>query len=463
MKHLKPILLTAFLSALSLSSCSDDPQPIVGVAAPEDVPADIYADFSRSYPDATEVAWTVSDGYARASFLADVRIAGAVHLSSVWYTLNDNKKKMHSAPVLFTDLPAAVTEAFYAGEYAALTPCGYVDVITRYSDGNVDRIYIIKAKGALEGSVFTAVKLYYTSEGVLVKLSSEIVYDESFAENEDFNDFAEWLPQTPADFVRNYIDTCYPGARYLYIHEGQNFTKVKILDGHTVRTLLFDAAGAWTSTATEIDKDDIPAEIIAAFRSSEFSEWHISEITEYSTASEGHYYLLALKNGKNKTELRIDANGNVTDEPAAPSGPVNPDTPSDGTTYLAKAEIEGFILAKYPAASIIKYDYDDEEAEVEIIYGGHKIKVEFELHPQGYTWSRSEWDFDVRDTSSLPASIIKTISERYSGYTLEYLVYHESADAAPFYEAGLKSTQTKKTIKVKMDEQGNIIAEYDKH
>lgn len=33
----------------------------------------------------------------------------------------------------------------------------------------------------------------------------------------------------------------------------------------------------------------------------------------------------------------------------------------------------------------------------------------------------------------------------------------------PFYEAGLKSARSKESLKVKMDEQGTVIAEYGKH
>lgn len=455
--------LTALLSIFSLWSCSDDIQPATEVVTQEDVPAVIEADFTRSYPNATNVAWTISSEYAVASFVTNVTIAESAQYSTVWYMLSDNQKKMHSSTILFTELPAAVTDAFFTSEYATLTPAERAHVITRYVNGDLDRIYVIKAKGTLEDSVSTVVKLYYTETGTLVKLSSETVYDESFADHDDIDEFHDWLPQTPGDFVSEYVDTHYPGARYLYIHKGHDITKVKILDRYIARLLLFDANGAWISTATEIDDDDIPAEILAAFRASEYAGWHIEKVVEYFTASDGHYYILSLEKGKEKAELRLEADGTVSDTPDTPSEPVNPGTSSDDTTYLSKTEIEGFILAKYPGASVLKYDYDDQEAEVEITYNRHKIKVEFELHPQGYTWSHSEWDFDVRDTSTLPALILKTISDKYDGYRLEYLAYHETPTLAPYYEAGLKSSQPKKTLTVKIDEQGNVIAEYGKH
>lgn len=455
----KIIGLTALLLIFSLWSCNDDVQQPTESSIPEDVPAGIYDDFTHSYPEATDVVWSISSEYAVASFTSNISRADAGRNSTVWYQLSDNKKKMHSATISFTQLPAAVTEAFYAGEYAALTPAEHACVITRYVGGDLEYIYKIQAKGVLEGTAATAVKLYYTESGALVKLSSEIVYDESFIGHNDIDELKEWLPKTPADFVSAYIDTYYPGARYLYIYEGRNCTKVKILNGHTARLILFDGAGSWVSTSTEIDDHDIPAAILAAFRTSEFAEWHIHKIIEYTTAADGHYYLLSLEKGKDEIELRIDADGNVKEESPAPDSPENS---SDNTSYLAKADIEGFITTKYPGASIIKYDYDDDEAEVEIICDGHKIKIEFERHPQGYIWGRSEWDFNIKDTASLPAVIVNTLLAKYSSYRLEYLSYIETP-AALYYEAGLKSSGTKKTIKVKMDEQGNVIAEYGNH
>lgn len=453
----KIIGLTALLFIFSLWSCNDDVQTVTESAVPENVPAGIYADFTLSYPDATDVVWSVSDEYAVASFSSNISRAESDRHSTVWYRLSDSQKKMHSSLISFTDLPDAVTEAFYAGEYGKLTPSEYAHIITRYVDSSVEHIYKIQAKGILEDIGSTTIKLYYTEEGILVKLSSEIIYDESSGGKHEIDEFEEWLPKTPADFVRNYVDEFYPGARYLYIYEGRNFTKVKILYDRRARLLLFDADGSWISTASEIDYNDIPAQILAAFRASKFAEWHIHKITEYATVSDGHYYLLSLENGKNKAELRIDENGNVTEDPANPSKPENP---SDGSSYITKADIEAFIIAKYPGATIIKYDYDDDDAEVEIIYDNHKIKVEFELHAQGYIWSQSEWDFNVKDPASLPSLILNTISEKYSSYNLEYLTYLETSAGAPVYEAGLRPFKSKKMIKVKMDEYGNVIAEY---
>lgn len=459
----KITLLIALLSVVSLWSCSDDVQCAVETVSYQDVPAPISADFAQSFPDATDVTWTFADDYAVATFVTTGSRSQSGAHSSVWYHLNDNCKKMHSAPVALADLPQAVTAAFNAGEYAALTPCDPAHVLTRYADDNVDCIYLIKAKGALEGTLSTVVKLFYTADGTLVKEASEIVYDQSFVDNNDIDEFKEWLPQTPADFVKTYVDTNYPGARYIYLHRSQNFTKAKILVGHVARTLLFDAEGAWVSTTTEIDRKNIPADVLAGLRASEFADWHIKKIIEYSTSADGLYYVLSLENGKDKAELRIDADGSLTESPLTPSEPENPaDEPAAGA-YLAKADIEGFILAKYPGATIKKYDFDDDDAEVEITCNTTKIKAEFDLHAQGYLWSGSEWDFDIKDTASLPANILKTISDNYSAYRLEYLTYNESPSAQSFYEAGLKATASKKTLKVTIDCEGNVIAEYNKH
>ena len=94
---------------------------------------------------------------------------------------------------------------------------------------------------------------------------------------------------------------------------------------------------------------------------------------------------------------------------------------------------------------------------------GAKIKVRFDFRPQGYLWTESEWDLDIRDTSAVPASVRATLDASYADYRLNFLKYVEPASADNYYEAGLKSVQTKQTVKVKLDEQGSILAEYGKH
>lgn len=44
-----------------------------------------------------------------------------------------------------------------------------------------------------------------------------------------------------------------------------------------------------------------------------------------------------------------------------------------------------------------------------------------------------------------------------------FLKYIEMTQASNYYEVGLKSAQLRQDIKVNMDEQGNVLAEYGRH
>ncbi len=437
---------------LLMSSCNDDVQLVAGdEALPENVPALVYENFRSSFPEAADVTWAVDGEYAVATFTA-VNTRSASGKTSVWYGLKDAKKKMQVQTVGFEMLPEAVRNAFAGSEYAEWTPQPAAGLLTRYATGTVESIYVLRATGASEGAAAKEATLYYTADGVLVKSSVETVYDESYR---DLNaDYRDWLPQTPPDYVAAFVNSNYPEAAYLYIYVGREVTKVKILDGRKARQLLFDASGNWLSTQTQLHAEDLPDAVLAAFRSSDYADCRIDHAEEYQTADGTHYYLLTVKDcsGK-KHEIRIDGDGTS-------GGEGNDGT---GTGYLAKSEIDAFILQRYPTAVITDRDYDDNGLEVELSYNGTKITVVFDLFPQGYVWTGSEWDLDIRSASAIPAPIRKTIDESYAGYQLYFLTYFETASGSNYYEAGLKSAKLKLDIKVKMDEQGNVLAEYGKH
>ena len=461
---------------LVMSSCNDDAQLVAGdEALPENVPASVYENFRSSFPEAVDVTWAVDGEYAVATFTA-VSTRSAAGKTSVWYGLKDAKKKMQSQTVGFEMLPEAVRDAFAGSEYAEWTPQPAAGLLTRYAAGTVESIYVLRATGASEGAAAKESTLYYTADGVLVKSSVETVYDESYRDLDA--DYRDWLPQTPPDYVAAFVNSNYPEAAYLYIYVGREVTKVKILDGRNTRQLLFDASGNWLSTQTQLHAEELPDAVLAAFRSSDYADCRIDNAEEYQTADGAHYYLLTVKDcsGK-KHEIRIDGDGTSGDEgdedtPALPDtdGEGNEDDGNDdgyetdnGTGYLAKSEIDAFVLQRYPNAAITDRDYDEKGLEVELSYNGTKITVVFDLCPQGYVWTGSEWDLDIRHASAIPAPIRETVDGSYAGYQLYFLKYIETASGSNYYEAGLKSAQLKQDIKVKMDEQGNVLAEYGKH
>ena len=460
---IKKILGAVSLTCLlTMSACSDDDRSAVeNGALPEDVPTSVYEDFRTSFPDAADVRWSVADGYAVATFsLPETRSTAGK--ASVWYELKDSQKKMQCRAVAFETLPEAVRTAFAESEYAADAADATAGLLIRYMAGTVENIYVLRVTMTGDSAETPKTTLYYTVDGVLVKLTAEVVYDGSYADLDP--DYRDWLPRTSSDSVTEFISSNYPQAEYLYTYVGKSLTKVKILDGRQARLLLFDADGNWLSTQTQLHADELPEEILAAFRASDYADRRIDSVEEYLTADDGHYYVLTLKDHSGKQEIRIGDDGTVDSEgnwntPAHP-GDGEQDDPVD---YLSKAEIDAFIRERYPEATVVSRSQGDKELVVKLSANGAKIEVRFELRSQGYRWTDSEWDWDVRDASAVPAPVGATIAASYADFRLGFLKYVELAAGGNYYEAGLKSAQLKQTIKVKMDEQGNVLAEYGNH
>lgn len=444
------------ISALMISSCSND-DGLASLEQKEEVSETIYEDFRSSFPEATDVVWEIADGYAVASFsIAEARSACGKY--SVWYELKDAKKKMQCRTVDFEDLPEAVRNAFAESEYAAWAPEEEAGLLTRYASGTVETICVLRAV-CTEGAEIREATLYYTVDGVLVKLVVEVVYDENY--RDVGSDYRDWLPQTPPDYITDFVGSNYPQAKYLYVNTGRGVTKVKILDGHQARMLLFDAQGNWLYTCTQLHVDDLPENVIAAFRASEYAGCRIEKAEEYLTAADGCYYLLTVKDRSGrKTEVRFGENG-ALDEGGEDDTPEAPGTGGDDdNAFLSKTEIDTFLCERYPNTVVTKRDYDDKGLEVELSGENVKIKVRFNRKPQGYLWEESEWDLDYRQPSVVPSAVRATIDSAYADYQLYFLKYVETAADETYYEAGLKSASRRRDIKVKMDAEGRVLAEY---
>ncbi|MDE6375317.1 MAG: PepSY-like domain-containing protein [Alistipes sp.] len=455
-KILGAMSLTCLLAAAACSS--DDGPAVESGALPEDVPASVYEDFRVSFPNAENVRWSVADGYAVVTFTRP-ETRSAAGETSVWYELKDAQKKMQCRTIAFEALPEAVRAAFAESEYGADAADATAGLLIRYTAGTVENIYVLRVTTTGDSAETTKTTLYYTVDGVLVKLTAEVVYDGSYADLDP--DYRDWLPRTSPEGVAEFVSRNYPRAEYLYIYEGRELTKVKILDGRQARLLLFDAAGNWLSTQTQLHADELPEEILAAFRASDYADRRIDSVEEYLTADDEHYYVLTVKDRSGKQEIRINEDGMLDDggdwnTPGRP-GDGEQDAPAGG---LSEAEVDAFIRERYPEATVVSRSQDDKELEVKLSANGAKIEVRFELRSQGYLWTESEWDLEIRDAAAVPAPVQATIDASYAGYRLTFLKYVESASGENYYEAGLKSEHLKQTVKVKMDEQGGVLAEY---
>ena len=68
-------------------------------------------------------------------------------------------------------------------------------------------------------------------------------------------------------------------------------TEVEILDGKVVRELLFDGAGNWLFTKTEMSYAALPAVVKQALDASEYAGYRVDDVDHYVTSAEEYYRL----------------------------------------------------------------------------------------------------------------------------------------------------------------------------
>ncbi|MGM9840883.1 MAG: PepSY-like domain-containing protein [Candidatus Limisoma sp.] len=455
MRCFKKLLVCSLAVAAlySLQSCSQSDDLEVSSAADVNLPLAISQDFDKTFPGATSVDWSVDSIYATASFSFSNE-AGELIKSTVLYNLTSQQRSLLSTNSNYDALPDAVKAAFESSDYAAwqLT---LVSQISRYSHKAVSAIYVIKAQGTFaDDSTLFDVTLYYTAEGLLVHLDLDAVRQNSH------HGYGDWVVDNIPDYVIAFVDSNYPGARYIHIEVGNDGAVVEILDQRTVRTLYFDAAGNWTSTRTNVNEKNLPAEVRNAIDALEADHAKVSEIEECVTA-EGETYYIATVKGKDgkKSEVRINVDGTTPDSEPADGDDNNPEIVDNGLLQN-RTQVEAYILNRYPEATIRDWDQDNKQLVVEIVYTGVKIDVTFERSAEGYAWSSSEWDLDYRQPESLPEAVKAAVEASYADYQLYFASFVETADEGNYYLVGLKSGRS--SIKVKLDEQGNVLAEYGK-
>ncbi|MGM9804637.1 MAG: PepSY-like domain-containing protein [Muribaculaceae bacterium] len=442
----------ALTSTMLLAACSNNDDDYLNsqVTLPDAVTTEVYAEFQNNYPGAANVSWSASDGYAIADFYFTATRSNSNCSTTAWYKLTDGKRKMQCQDISFSELPEAVRTAFAESDYASWTVDERAHMLTRYVDDTVTTIYIVRATTMGDDDATQEVSIFYTEDGVAVKLTIEVVYDNNYSDAD--KRYHDWLPQEPAASITDYINANYPNAKYIHVYQSSEGTKVKILVDHSTVMLRFDAEENWISSETQLRTSELPETVTAAINASQYAGATIVDAVKMETAANGTYYMITLKGryGK-KVTVRVDSDGTIS------SDDNDDDDKDDNKGCVTDNEIAAFVQSRYPGAVINHRDGNDKNLELEITYNGIKITLTFSRTTEGYQWTCSEWDLNYRQTESYPEEIQATINTQYAEYELYYISYIETPEG-DYYEVGLK--KSKKSIKVKMDAQGNVLAEY---
>lgn len=234
------------------------------------------------YPGARIVEIDADDGLTEVELIdADHVLREAVfNRSGEWlYTQTEVRR---------ADLPATVTDAWNASEYAAAN--GYrlddIDYYETASDGNYYRLELESRYGD--------VKLKVTPDG-------------------DLSLFTPTGGGTiVADTVDEAIQRLCPGAIVVEKDYDDGYLEVEIRHEGREKEMLFNGQNDWVLTRWDVAYRELPEAVLTAFRQSEYAQWELDGIT-YTQTPTGEWYVLEVEDYRTDTDryLRITPGGEI--------------------------------------------------------------------------------------------------------------------------------------------------------
>lgn len=426
MKQVGLFMLAA--SMLSFSSCDKDDDREHNPSL-QGVSEQVVKTFNEMYPNAQNVEWEVKNKYAVAEFYMPVETKAKDQNHSAWFDNQDGNWAMTETDIPASSIPQAILAAFQASEYGEWR-IDDIDMILR--DG-LELVYVIEAE---QGE--RSVDLYYTEEGVLIK--SLIDADDNF-------DYSDLIPQQPVGNIHEWISTHYPNARIVDIEMENRNTEVEILDGQTLREILFDSSDSWVYTKTEIrletSQSQVPANVWQAFKASEYKDYRIDDIDFYQTPDK-EYYRFDLESFQGDTKINILTDGTIEAGLPGTGGSGN----EGNNSGLVDADIQSFIEKQYPGARILEKDYDRGYLEVEIWHENREKNVYF--NGSG-SWVYTKADYRYQE---LPEAVRNAVKANYPSYHVDDVEKIESPDSTYFL---LELEQGEQEKQIRMDANGNEI------
>lgn len=387
----KQFLISLFAGVIVFWGCTgNDDGPDAGVNE------NVRNAFMAKYPLAQNVKWQRKGLYMVAGFSMSSRVAEKNgNNMSAWFD-DRGSWYMTETDIPYASLPQTVKDAFETTEYASIP--WMVDDVDRLERVGMEDIYVIEVEKCENGTE-TDVDLYYSGNGVLVKVVADAV---------DNYDYRDYIPSVPDSSIATWIAQNYPGARIVEYDCEHGFTEVDIVDGRVHRELLFDGNASWVYTKTEVRTGDVPPAVSAALSASEYSGYRIDDVDHYKTV-DAEFYRYDLESALGDVKIDISLDGTITIVQAGSVG---------NNGQMLKSSVSEFISSKYPGSKILEYDYEKGLLEVEIWHESREKNVYFNGQD---AWVYTEWDIRVSELPALVTNAIRT--SQYSNYRIDDIEY----------------------------------------
>ena len=112
------------------------------------------------------------------------------------------------------------------------------------------------------------------------------------------------------DAVADTFGGMYPNASD--VERERDVLEVEIIEGRKHREVCFDSNGNWLSTRTELQRQEVPAEVLAALDNSQYADWRVDDIDHFETpADEWYRFELEEPQSDREVELRIRPDGGI--------------------------------------------------------------------------------------------------------------------------------------------------------
>lgn len=273
----KWFLILSVLVLSLLQACDKDSNGVK-------VDPQVESSFREKFPDAKYVWWEMKNTYYVADFIQDKCE------SSAWFD-KEGVWCLTETDIRYDNLPESVKKTFKDGEYAGW----YIDEIEVIERVNMETLYQLDVEKKDK-----EYKLSYSQDGILLAVDLD-----------GGNNYKKTLPVSFPVKLQEYLKGNYPEARIVGIEAGKVTTEVKIIDGSTGKTLIFDHHGEWVLTKTKITRSEVPQNVFNVLRASEYASSYLIEDIYQCNAPESDYYYFELKSRLREVDVIITPDGKL--------------------------------------------------------------------------------------------------------------------------------------------------------
>lgn len=200
----------------------------------------------------------------------------------------------------------------------------------------------------------------------------------------------------------------------------------------------FDKAGKWQLTETKLSKMKLPAAVLEAFESSEYSSWRIDDIDYVERKDREVIIVIEVEKSNVEVDLYYLSEGTL----------FKTIIDNDDEDYLPNnlpKEVLDFLASTYPAHKIVDSEFDDGRLEVEIYHDKLKREV---LFSADNNWIRTTTELSIK---AVPQSILNVLkSSKYSSYTIDD-VDHIVTPKEEFYIFELEFINSEIDVRIYLD------------